>query len=251
MTNLGIVLLGFVIGVLVGATGIGGGTLLAPALIFFLRVNPFVSVGTDLFVSAITKLVGAVMHRRANNVYREILWPLCISGFFGALLGTLLLVALKLHMDPAPAQALLRRIIGVVLFVCAAFIILTANERFRRDVLHAPRYAAIIGPVVAIVTTLTGVGVGALSVPALYLISGRRPMAAIVGSSLVFGTVVTLVGALAHVALRDVNYSLALWLIVGGIPGVALGSALTIRKLGFLQPVVAVLLIVSGVRLLM
>jgi len=247
---LAVIGLGLGVGVLVGATGIGGGTLLAPVLIFVLRLNPFVSVGTDLFVSAITKIVGAIVHRRANNVDTKLAVPLCIAGVVGAILGTVLLTTMKYHVDVAAAQSLLKRIIGIALLICAAFVALSLNEKLRFTVRNESRAAGIIGALVAIVTTITGVGVGSLSVPALYLISGRRAMATVVGTSLVFGAVVTALGAIAHVALHDVDYALSGLLLVGGVPGVWIGSRIGARAAAYLRPAIAVLLVIVGAKLL-
>lgn len=242
--------LGFAVGVLVGATGIGGGTLLAPVLIFVLRLNPFVSVGTDLFVSAITKIVGAIVHRRADQVDTKLAWPLCIAGVAGAIVGTVLLTTMKYHVDVVAAQSLLKRIIGIALLICAAFVAVSLNEKLRFTVRKERRAAGFIGTFVAIVTTVTGVGVGSLSVPSLYLISGRRAMATVVGTSLVFGAVVTALAAVAHVALHDVDYALSGLLLIGGVPGVWLGSRMGARAGAYLRPAIAVLLVIVGLKLL-
>jgi hypothetical protein len=247
---LAVAALGFGVGVLVGATGIGGGTLLAPVLIFVLRLNPFVSVGTDLFVSAVTKIVGALVHRRANNVDTTLAWPLCIAGVCGAILGTVLLATMKYHVDVAAAQGALKRIIGIALLICAAFVLASLDERLRFAVRNETRYAGFVGLLVAVVTTITGVGVGSLSVPALYLISGRRATTMVVGTSLVFGAIVTALAAIAHVALHDVDYGLSGLLLLGGVPGVWLGSRIGARASNYLRPAIAVLLVVVGVRLL-
>lgn len=243
--------LGLAVGVLVGATGIGGGTLLAPVLIFVLRMNPFVSVGTDLFVSAATKVVGALVHRRAGNVDVALARPLCIAGIVGAVAGTALLAFAKYHVDVVAAQTILKRTIGIALLVCAAAIAYAIGERGRFGVREEGRFASIMGALVAIVTTVTGVGVGSLSVPALYLIAGRRPAAIIVGTSLVYGAVVTGFAAVAHVALRDVDYGMSALLLLGGIPGVWLGSRLGARASAVMRPIIVALLAVVGVRLLL
>ncbi len=249
MQSFAVVALGFAVGLLVGATGIGGGTLLAPVLIFVLRMNPFVSVGTDLFVSAVTKIVGAFAHRRAHNVDVALALPLCIAGIAGAILGTLLLAFAKYHIDVVAAQKLLMHIIGYALLLCAIFVALSLNDRFRFAVKHEGRFAAVVGVIVAFVTTVTGVGVGALSVPSLYVIAGRRTMPVIVGTSLVFGAVVTAVATVAHVALHDVDYALSGLLLIGGIPGVWLGARIGTAAAAYLRPAIAILLVIVGVKL--
>jgi uncharacterized membrane protein YfcA len=247
----GVILLGFGVGVLTGATGIGGGTLMAPALIFILRMNPFVSVGTDLFVSVLTKAVGSFVFRKTHNTIPEISWPLCIAGAIGAAVAGLLLWLLKSHVDMTIAQAVLRRVIGYVLLLCAAAIALSWGERWRGDATGKKSALGAAGAVIAALTTITGVGVGSLSVPTIYLMSRGRPMAAVVGTSLFFGMIVTLIASLAHIALGDVDYGLSLWLLLGAIPGVALGSLFAIRGSAILRPVVVLLIIVSAVRLIM
>jgi uncharacterized membrane protein YfcA len=107
-----------------------------------------------------------------------------------------------------------------------------------------------MGSIVGAVTTITGVGVGSLSVPALYFIKGGTAMASIVGTSLLYAAIVTAIGALAHIALLDVNYSLSALLLLGSLPGVALGSTLATRAPAALKPVIVALLAVSGLRLI-
>lgn len=249
MMALAAVLLGFLIGLLSGATGIGGGTLLAPFMMFVLKVDAFVAVGTDLVVSVVTKAVGSAIHKRANNIEAESMRPLAIAGVAGALVGIVVLAVLKAHVDVHVAQSSLRRIIGGVLFLCAVAIGFGSKFRSRRDGLDNSASLGIAGFVVAFITSITSVGVGSLIVPALYFIKGRAKMQAVVGTTLMYGAVVTAIGALGHVLLKDVNYALAALLLTGAIPGVALGSTLATRTPAMLRPVVVVLLIVSGLRL--
>lgn len=250
MVDLAIVLVGLLIGLLVGATGVGAGTLGAPFLIFLLKVDPFVAVGTDLFMSAIVKATGSVLHKRADNVDRNSFAPLAISAAMGSLAGLALLGALKAHGDGHAARTLMRHVIGAVLFVCALAIAFSSRLRERHERFDKPVYLGAMGSVVAAITALTGVGVGSLSVPALYFIKGRSRMPEIVGTSLVYATVVTAIGAAGHMFLKDVNYGLAALLLVGALPGVALGSSLVTRAPAALKPVIAVLLVVSGLRLI-
>lgn len=250
MQAAGVVLLGFFIGLVSGATGIGGGTLLAPFLMFVLKVDPFVSVGTDLFVSVITKAAGSVIHRRAGTVEMQSVVPLAIAGVAGSGIGIVALAHLKTHVDVHVAQSALRRVIGVTLCVCAAAIAISSRLRARHERFDNAGYLGIIGTLVAGITTVTGVGVGSLSVPALYFIKGRSGVASIVGTSLVYATIVTAVGAAAHMAFGDVNYGLAALLLVGSLPGVTLGSTLATRAPSALRPVMVALLAVSGARLI-
>lgn len=250
MMALAVVLLGFFIGLISGATGVGGGTLLAPFMMFVLKVDPFVSVGTDLFVSVITKGVGSVIHKRANNVEMKSMRPLAIAGVAGALVGLVALGWLKLHTDAHASQATLRHVIGVALCLCAIAIALPSKMRAGNERFDNAASLGIMGFIVAAITAATSVGVGSLSVPALYFIKGRTKIQTIVGTSLMYATIVTLIGAAGHMLLRDVNYSLAALLLVGSLPGVALGSTLATRAPTALKPVIVALLALSGLRLI-
>lgn len=248
MTAFAVVVLGFLIGLVSGATGIGGGTLLAPFLMFVLKVDPFVSVGTDLFVSVLTKAVGSLIHKRADNVDMRSVTPLTFGALVGGVIGIAALAILKSVAD-VHADQVLRHIIGVVLCVCALAIAISSNLRARHERFDNALSLGIMGSIVSAVTTVTGVGVGSLSVPALYFIKGRSRMNSIVGTSLVYATIVTAIGATAHIAFRDVNYALAALLLLGSIPGVAIGSAFATRAPAALKPLIVVLLVLSGLRL--
>jgi uncharacterized protein len=250
MTALAVVLLGFLIGLVSGATGIGGGTLLAPFLMFVLKVDPFVSVGTDLFVSVITKAVASVIHKRADNVDTQSVTPLAVAGVIGGAIGIVALAFLKNHLDVHAAQTVLRHVIGITLCICALAIAGSSRLRARHERFDNAATLGVMGAIVSAITTVTGVGVGSLSVPALYFIKGRSALSAIVGTSLVYATIVTAIGAGAHMFFGDVNYRLAALLLVGSLPGVTLGSTLATRAPAALKPVIVALLVVSGVRLI-
>jgi uncharacterized protein len=249
VTVLAVVLLGFLIGLISGATGIGGGTLLAPFLMFVLKLDPFVSVGTDLFVSALTKAAGSIIHKRANNVEMQSVLPLGIAGIVGGVIGIVALSVLKTHVDVHAGQTALRHVIGITLCVCALAIAVSSSLRARHERFDNATSLGIVGGVVSAITTVTGVGVGSLSVPALYFIKGRAGMSAIVGTSLVYATIVTAIGAIAHIFFRDVNYGLAVLLLLGSLPGVTVGSAFATRAPAVLRPLIVALLALSGLRL--
>jgi uncharacterized protein len=250
MTAFAVVLLGFLIGLVSGATGIGGGTLLAPFLMFVLKVDPFVSVGTDLFVSVITKAVGALIHKRADNVDMQSVVPLGIAAIAGGIVGIVSLGILKTHAGVHDGQTVLRHVIGITLCICAFAIAISSRLRARHGRFDNAASLGIMGAIVSAITTVTGVGVGSLSVPALYFIKGRSGVSSIVGTSLVYATIVTAIGAAAHIVFRDVNYGLAALLLIGSLPGVTLGSTLATRAPGALKPIIVALLVISGVRLI-
>jgi uncharacterized membrane protein YfcA len=249
VTDAGVVLLGFLIGVVSGATGIGGGTLLAPFLMFVLKVDPFVSVGTDLFVSVVTKALGSVIHKRADNVEMASVRPLALAGVIGGLIGIVALAVLKTHVDVHAGQTVLRHVIGTTLCICAIAIAISSRVRSRHRRFDNAATLGVMGGVVSAITTVTGVGVGSLSVPALYFIKGRAGMSSIVGTSLIYATIVTAIGAVGHIVFGDVNYGLAALLLLGSLPGVTLGSAFATRAPAALKPLIVTLLVLCGIRL--
>ena len=244
------ILLGFAVGLLTGATGIGSGTLLAPLLIVFLHLDPFISVGTDLFVTACTKGAGALMYGRAKSLYREILLPLCVFGIVGAVLATAALFFLKYRIQGESAQPILRHLIGGAILVSAALMLLLGNQRVGTGGITARWYVCLVGAGVSAIATLTGVGTGSLAVPLLSFMRTRRPLPAIIGATLVFGLVIAVIGASVHVFLGDVDYRLALVLLAGALPGVAAGSIIATRASSALRPIIVIMLAITGVRLL-
>lgn len=247
---LGVVLAGLFIGLTVGATGVGAGTLGAPFLIFVLKVDPFTAVGTDLFMNAVIKAAGSLIHRRADNVDTASVLPLAVSAVGGSLAGLALLVFLRAHADAESSRAFLRHGIGVIVVICAVAIAFSSRIRSGHSRFDKPVYLGIMGTIVAAITAVTGVGVGSLSIPALYFIKGRARVASIVGTSLVYAAFVTVVSTVGHIALRDINYPLAGLLLVGALPGVAVGSKLATRAPSALKPVIVALLMLSGLRLI-
>ncbi len=245
-----VVLVGCVIGLLVGATGIGAGTLGAPFLIFALKIDPFVAVGTDLFMNAIVKIAGTIFHERASAIDRAAVLPLAISAVVGSVLGLALLGLLRSHAGARDSREMLRHVIGIVLVLCALAIAFSSRIRSSHERFDTPAYLTAAGTVIAAITTATGVGVGSLSVPALNLIKGRGHMAEVVGTSLFYAAIVTAIGAAGNAVLGNVNYGLAGLLLLGALPGVAAGSALAARAPSALRPVVVVLVAVAGLRLL-
>lgn len=244
------VLVGLFIGLLVGSTGVGAGTVGAPFLIFVLKVDPFTAVGTDLFMNAVIKAAGSLIHRRAGNVDAKAVMPLAVSAIAGSLAGLGLLVLLRSHADAQSGRVLMRHVIGVIIVLCAIAIAVSSRVRVAHKNFDKPAYIGIMGAIVGVIAAVTGVGVGSLSIPALHFMKGREHAASIVGTSLVYATFVTVASTVGHILLHDVNYSLAALLLVGSLPGVALGSALATRASEALKPVIVALLVLSGLRLI-
>jgi uncharacterized membrane protein YfcA len=236
--SVGIGVLGFAVGLLVGMTGMGGGALTTPILIFWVGVRPVVAVGTDLLFLAALKVVAAFAHHRWGNVDWWIVRSLALGSVPGALLGHLLLSRL-LSASPEMTDTLVTRLLGIVLIAAATAVLaqfLLGNGRVSLPFSGAvgsdmPRRRwpmVAMGLVVGVLVTMTSVGGGTLIVATLVLfhrLNGRR----IVGTDLAHALILSTVASAGHVAAGSVDVVLALNLLVGAVPGVLLGSRTTLR----------------------
>jgi hypothetical protein len=118
-------LIGLLVGLVVGFSGIGGSSFMTPLLILFMHVNPVVAVGTDLVYSVPTKLVGAWVHIRQGTVSKRVVLLLCLGGIPGAIIGVSALGIVRAHIDAAALNLLAKRAVGIVLLVAAAMMALT------------------------------------------------------------------------------------------------------------------------------
>lgn len=224
------ILSGFVIGAIVGLTGVGGGSLMTPLLVLVFGVPPVTAVGTDLLFAAFTKTGGAWAHARRQNVDWSIVGRLA-AGSVPASVVTLLL----LHAF-VPDQGKLSTIVSVALGVA---LILTAGALLFRDTLRAwsvrhgapreissPQRTIIVGAILGVLVTVSSVGAGALGVTALFFLYPGLAAARIVGTDIAHAVPLTLVAGLGHAAAGAVDWNLLVTLLIGSLPGIWLGSAL-------------------------
>ena len=226
-----IVLAGLIVGFLVGLTGIGGGILLTPLLIY-LGIQPTIAVGSDLLYGSITKMVGAYQHSRRDSIHWDWVRYMAMGSVPASLAAVYLLHLVRLHYGTA--DGMVRLSLGVVLLVAA--ILTLGNEiysRFRNrpDAQEPvdPRSHAgkivLLGAVVGFLVGLTSLGSGAIIAVALIALS-RLPATRIVGTDIAHALVLVSAAALAHWQLGTVNIPLAANLLLGSLPGVVVGSRL-------------------------
>ena len=232
--------IGFIVGVMVGMTGVGGGALTTPVLIFWVGVRPVVAVGTDLFFLALLKVVAAWTHHRWGNVDWRLVRLLALGSIPGSLLGVAALSLLR-NIAEASVDAFITRLLGLVLVAAAVAILsqLFLGNRARRIRLPgivggdasgapSPQATVALGFLVGPLVSLTSVGGGSLIVAAMVLffrLSGRQ----VVGTDLAHALILSSVATLGHVGIGTVNVPLAMNLLVGAIPGVLLGSRVTLK----------------------
>lgn len=244
---------GFAVGLLVGMTGVGGGSLMTPLLILLFGVHPTTAVGTDLLYAAATKTGGSLAHGLGRSIH----WPAVIrlaSGSLPASIATMLLMW-QLNLDSSAQRTIVNLVLCFALLLTATSLIFrrAIMERYRKRLEHVDdRTTAILtvatGVALGVLVSISSVGAGAVGVTVLLLLYPRLPMATIVGSDIAHAVPLTLVAGLGHWALGAVDWSLMGVLLMGSLPGIIIGSysALRVPETVLRVTLAAVLLLVAG-----
>jgi len=251
----GLWLVSFLVGLLVGSTGMGGAALMTPFLILVLSVPPVLAVGTDLAYGALTKIVGAFIHWRQGTVDLRIAGRLARGSVPGAIAGALLISYLRRR--GIDVDHVVRTAIGVVL-VCVAFVIPAAPSF--RTVGRAGRpgwlganvvvLTTVWGAIVGFLVGFTSVGSGSLIAPFLMLILSDK-LSVVVGTDIFHAALLLTATAALYMGIGQVQWHLMPILLVGSLPGVFLGSRLAVRlPQTALRIVLTVLLLATGIKLL-
>lgn len=254
---------GLFVGVMVGMTGVGGGSLMAPILILLFGVSPTTAVGTDLWFAAITKSVGGFVHHHQGGTHGgpdyEVIRRLCIGSLPAAIIVLILLAQIDAHQIKS---GLIMTALGVVL-IMTAFATLF-RSRFHHWAVHARtdtagnflQYQAGLtvaaGALLGVMVTLTSVGAGALGATLLLaLYPLRMRLQRLIATDIVHAVPLTLVAGMGHLWIGNFNLMLLLNLLIGSIPGIILGSMLASKvSERILQPLLALVLLVAGWRLI-
>lgn len=228
---------GFVVGILMGLTGMGGGTLMTPMLIFLFHMKPALAVGTDLVYGAITKIFGSVQHVRQKTVdYAAFRW-LAAGSVPGALLGSMLVGIMAKHVSMNRMNHEVDIWLG-----CVYILVLISMGgrgflamRRRKNHVAPPQHVRLpkvgllcLGLVGGFLVGLTSIGGGSIFIAVMtiiYPIAGAR----LVGTDVVQAGLLTAVAGVTHLAFGNVDMEMVLSLIVGSVPGILIGSRLTTR----------------------
>jgi uncharacterized membrane protein YfcA len=219
---------GFFVGALVGVTGMGGGSLMTPILILLFGVTPTVAVGTDLLYAAITKTGGSLIHGLARNIDWGIVGRLAAGSVPAACL-TLFVLA---HVDKGGSSKVVTQVLAFALLATAIALFFREQLiRTRVDAEDGPEpqscsggLTIAVGVVLGVLVPISSVGAGALGVTALIFLYPRVPLIRIVGSDIAHAVPLTLVGGIGHMAMGGVNVPILVSLLIGSLPGIALGS---------------------------
>jgi uncharacterized protein len=254
----GLIGFGLGVGLLVGMTGIGGGSLMTPLLILVFGVKPVTAVGTDLAYGAITKTVGGYKHFRQRTVDVKLSTWMGLGSVPAAIAGVYVLDALQRahgdHFDDILLTLLAGALLlcGVATLARALFLKrMQERERERIDLQTRHKVAAVVlGLFVGFVLGVTSAGSGALIAVGLILLFRLVPTR-VVGTDVFHAAILLWAAAAAHVVAGNVDFGLAGTILLGSVPGVWLGSQWSVRvPIPVLRTALAVLLIGSGLGLL-
>lgn len=246
-----LIVLGALVGILVGMTGVGSGSLLTPLLILLVGVRPLVAVGTDLAFAAVTKCVGALTHAKKGTADLKLtLWLAC-GSVPGALIGTYV-IETSASVNQGATDQIVNHILGAALLLASTASLVRAvgiTLPARWGDRPGPRVAVVLGFCVGILVGMTSIGAGSVLMAVFALLYRLRADTS-VGTDVVHGSILAVVAATAHGLGGDLNLPMVANLLMGSVPGVLVGSLLVGRVPGQpLRVAVALALGLSGWRL--
>jgi uncharacterized protein len=225
---------GFAVGLLVGMTGVGGGSLMTPLLILLFGVHPATAVGTDLLYAAATKTGGSLVHGFARSIDWRVVGRLA-AGSIPATVVTLAVWS-YFQISGEASRNLITLVLSVALFLTAFVLVLgrsiVALYRSRFATLDPRRTGIVtvaVGVVLGVLVSISSVGAGAIGVIALILLYPNLPMARIVGSDIAHAVPLTLVAGSGHWTMGAVDWHIIASLLVGSLPGIVVGSLFAVR----------------------
>ena len=254
-------LFGFLVGFVVGLTGVGGGSLMTPVLILLFGIKPVVAVGTDLLYAAITKSGGVFVHNRKRNIQWRVVMLMAL-GSVPASICTILLLR-SMSVAELEYQAWVMRVLSAALLLTALFLffrerlmIASQHESFALLRLMHKRYKSpmtvVAGAIIGFLVTFSSVGAGVIGAVFLFLLyPGLRPIQ-VVGTDLAHAVPITAIAGLGHFHLGNIDFILLGYLLLGSLPGIFWGSHVgTLLPDRVMRPVLAILLLLLGVGLLL
>ena len=225
---------GFVVGLLVGLTGVGGGSLMTPVLILLFGIHPAAAVGTDLLHAAATKTAGSVVHGLNGTIDWRVVRRLATGSIPMTVLTIAAMSALDINgtagRDFVNAALTLALIVTAVVLVFRDRIIARYAARLRAlDPTRVAGLTIAVGAVLGTMVSVSSVGAGAIGVTCLILLYPQLPTARIVGTDIAHAVPLTLVAGIGHWLLGSVDLQVFAFLILGSVPGILLGSYAAVR----------------------
>jgi uncharacterized protein len=246
---------GFVVGLLVGMTGVGGGSLMTPLLILLFGIHPAAAVGTDLLHAAVTKTAGSVVHGLNGTID----WRVVRRLAAGSIPMTVITIAAMsaLDINGAAGRDFINAVLTLALIITAVALVfrdrIVARYAARLGSQEPKRVAAltvVVGGILGTMVSISSVGAGAIGVTCLILLYPRLPTARIVGTDIAHAVPLTLVAGIGHWLLGSTDLLVFCFLILGSVPGILLGSYAAVRiPETALRVVLAVALIAVATKL--
>jgi uncharacterized membrane protein YfcA len=255
-----LILGGLLVGFVVGLTGMGGGALMTPMLIFVFRVDPLVAVSSDVVASLFMKPAGAIVHLRRKTVNLKLVLWLCVGSVPAAFSGALLIQALPFgeSLDTA-----LKTVLGVALLIASGGLVLRAvlqmvrrrsafgegptRPSAPRELVVRPVPTAILGAIAGLLVGMTSVGAGSIVIVVLLLLYPALKASQLVGTDLVQAVPLVAAASLGHILYGDFSLGLTTSLLIGAIPGAWLGAHVSARAPGgIIRRALAILLLASA-----
>ena len=262
MHDVAFIFAGFFVGLIVGLTGVGGGSLMTPILIFFFGIKPYLAVGTDLLFASFTKMGGTISFARQRLVPWRVVRQLCIGSIPASMLTLYVLHSVG-PADPM-VERVMKTTLGAALLLTAAATLFKAmrSKQAPRSVADgnlaeatSPRHWALpilFGAVIGTLVTLTSVGAGAIGVTVLLILYPMLPLPRIIGADIAYAVPLTLVAGLGHASLGSVDWPLLTKLLAGSLPGIWLGSRLMSKvSERVIRSILSVLLAYAGSKLVL
>ncbi|KLT71573.1 MULTISPECIES: sulfite exporter TauE/SafE family protein [Flavobacterium] len=255
--QIGLVVAGLFVGFVVGMTGVGGGSLMTPILLWF-GIPPTTAVGTDLLYAAFTKMGGVYVHNKKKNINWKITGWLSLGSVPAALLTLWILESIK--TDVTALNALIKYSLGwALLFTSIAILfkkkIMQFSQKHAGDKFHYESttqniLTVAIGVLLGATVTLTSIGAGALGTVTLFFLYPLLPTPKLVGTEIAHAVPLTLVAGIGHASMGNLDLGLLGQLLLGSLPGIYMGSMLSGKVPDlFLRNAIAIMLFMVGYKL--
>jgi len=247
------IVIGLLVGTLIGMTGLGGGVLLLPILIFGLRVSPIIAVGSDALFNFVTKIGSGLMHLRKRTVRRKVVLALATGSVPGSILGVSFLVHLRTIYGSGVNNFITSAIGLLLVFIPTLLLLQTQIEEHvanRPPTMKSFVGMSVIGLVAGFLVGMTSVGSGSI-IMMLLLLFYSYPPKVMVGTDIVHAVALTGVTSLLHWRAGNTDPTLVASLLIGSIPGGLLGSHLSTRvPVPWLRRILCAVLLATGARML-
>jgi uncharacterized membrane protein YfcA len=246
---------GLFVGALVGFTGVGGGSLMTPLLVLLFGIHPATAVGTDLLYAGLTKITGSAVH----SFHGAVDWRVTRRLAAGSVPATVLTLLALAHFgkDAQGTGDFITTTLGVALILTAVALVFrrwllqkVAGFFDRRSEAEIGWLTVLLGAVLGVLVSISSVGAGAIGVTVLLMLYPKLPTVRIVGSDIAHAVPLTLIAGAGHWWLGSIDWSLLVSLLLGSIPGIAIGSHFASKVPdAVLRPTLAATLAVVGGRL--